>query len=280
MVPRSDLRRWIDWPERGGFDDPEKYAAIEAYLDIGQFIDYVILNWYAGNQDWGHTNWFAVYKNPSGRVKYFAWDSEVTWIQGSDDYLGANLADNQPNLLKTLFRQLMANSDFRMMFTDHLYKHFFNNGALTDANAQARWMRINDLIDPAIVGESARWGDTRYEAPITRDDWLKARDHVLAQMAGNAHRFLALRLDDYGWYPEFNPPDLNPPGGIVSPGLTVDMSPAEGMIYYTVNGSDPQSKSNGGGRPVSLSVSGTARYDDHNPYQNTHFTGWPVERLE
>jgi hypothetical protein len=45
-------------------------------------------------------------------------------------------------------------------------KHLSNDGALTAANAQARWLELNNIVDRAIVAESARWGDTWEETPL------------------------------------------------------------------------------------------------------------------
>jgi hypothetical protein len=139
-----------------------------------------------------------------------------------------------------------------MEFADRLYKHLFNDGALADANSQARWLRLNQIIDRAIVGESARWGDARYEQPITRDDWLKARDQVLAQMDGNGARLIALARQA-GYYPPLDPPLFNRPGGGVAPGFQISLLPPEagdpshqeGAIYYTLDGVDPRSPGSG-----------------------------------
>jgi hypothetical protein len=66
----------------GHLEDPEKYAAIQEYLDIPHFIDYLVLNWNSGNLDWGFNNWFAAVQNPAGQVRYFVWDGERTWFEG------------------------------------------------------------------------------------------------------------------------------------------------------------------------------------------------------
>jgi len=42
---------------------------------------------------------------------------------------------------------------------------------------------------------------------------------VLAQMEGNAAKMLAMGLDNYGFYPAFNPPTFNQRGGLVPPGF-------------------------------------------------------------
>lgn len=240
---------------RGGFDNPEKYAVIKSYVDIPWFIDYIILNWYAGNVDWAHTNWYLGARYPDGLLRLFEWDAETTW-DGNGAWLMIGY-DDPLNFIKPFFVGLLQNADFRMELADRLYYHLFNNGPLTDANARARWERINQIIDPAIVAESARWGDARYEPPISRDDWLKAREYVLAQMDGNAARLIALARQA-GYYPPVDPPVFNRQGGLVplnfalSITLPPDQAAQDATIYYTTDGSDPR-------LPVSGEVSPQAR---------------------
>jgi hypothetical protein len=121
-----------------------------------------------------------------------------------------------------------------------MYKHLFNDGALTDANSRARWRRISRIIDLAILGESARWGDVRSQNnPITRDDWLKAQENVLAQMDGNAARLIDLAREK-GYYPAIDVPVFSQDGGLVPTGFDLTMSASHGAIYYTTDGSDPR----------------------------------------
>jgi hypothetical protein len=246
---------------QGNLADPERYAQIKEYLDIPQFIDYVILNFYAGNTDWAHNNWYAGVHNPAGRVNHFAWDGEKTWFDGAAIYLGKDKFGGKRNQIKPLVLALMQNPDFKMTFADRLYKHLFNDGALTDANAQARWQRINAPIELAIIGESARWGDALFDPPLTQADWRIARDNVTAQMEGNAARLIRLARAA-GYYPELDPPRFSPQGGLAPAGfeLRLDLPDAlEGqattgayMIYYTTDGSDPRQPITGAIAPGAL----------------------------
>jgi hypothetical protein len=233
----------------GGLEDPEKYAAIKQYIDIPHFIDYIILNFYCGNEDWGRTNWYAGVRNPEGKAKYFVWDGEWIWIDGAWLYSSPPGAP----IIKTevLFRALMQNPDFRLEFADRMYEHLFNDGALTDANSRARWIEINEPINLAIIGESARWGDVRYESPITRDHWLKAYDDVLAQMDGNVTKWIALTREA-GYYPDIDPPEFNQHGGLVTKGFELTMTAPQGTIYYTTDGSDPRLPVTGQVAPTAL----------------------------
>ena len=46
------------------------YQAVLNKLDIVPFIDYMIVNFYAGNTDWAHHNWYATFNraDPNGQV--------------------------------------------------------------------------------------------------------------------------------------------------------------------------------------------------------------------
>lgn len=237
--------------ESGGLNRPEKYALIKTYLDVSEFCDYLILEWYAGNTDWPQNNWFASVQNPSGKVRYFTWDGELTWVEGAKLHLGQTNAVGLTNTIKPLFEALIQNPDFKMELADRLYKQLFNNGALTDAKAEARWRSLNNLIEPAMVAESARWGDARYEPPITLDDWRKGRDLVLGQMQGNGAKLIA-QARRLGYYPEFDPPAFNQQGGLIENGFAVTLTAPsvagedeQPLIYYTTDGSDPRQVATG-----------------------------------
>lgn len=226
----------------GGLEDPEKYAAIKQYIDTAHFIDYIIVNFHSGNEDWALTNWYAGVRNPEGKVKYFAWDGELTWIDGA--WLYSSPAGEPLIKSEVLFKALLQNPDFRMEFADRIYRHLFNDGALTDANSRARWIEINAPINLAIVGEAARWGDVRYEPPIDRDNWLKAYDNVLAQMDGNVAKWIALTREA-GYYPDIDPPAFNQHSDLVTTGFTLTMTAPGGVVYYTTDGSDPRAEGTG-----------------------------------
>ncbi|MEW5958344.1 MAG: lamin tail domain-containing protein [Chloroflexota bacterium] len=226
----------------GHLDKPEKYQAIQTYLDIPHFIDYLILNWYSGNLDWGFNNWFATVQNPAGQVRYFVWDGERIWFDGAEIYMEYDEYEGQPNLVKPLFKALLKNPDFRLELADRMYRHLFNNGPLTDTNAQARWLSLNHELEQAIIGESARWGDARFETPLTQADWVKARNDVLRQIEGNAAQLITLARKA-GYYPKIDPPAFSQPGGQIAPGFALTMtglSPGQGAIFYTTDGSDPR----------------------------------------
>ena len=231
----------LDLATQGGLADPDRYATLLEFVDPVQFSDYVLLNWYAGNRDWPDNNWYVNVRYPAGRNLFFVWDGEATWDEGATVWLGEDGSEGAPfpNVTKLLFTVLMENAEFQLLFADRAHEILFNDGHLSDEAAQARWLAINDEIEPAIVAESARWGDVRYDAPITPEDWLKARDRVLAQMTGNAARLVDL-MQSAGLYPTLDPPAFSQHGGVITNDFVLNVDAAQGEIYFTLDGSDPR----------------------------------------
>ncbi|MBX3010386.1 MAG: lamin tail domain-containing protein [Caldilineaceae bacterium] len=236
----------IELAQAGGLADASRYATMLEFIDPIQFSDYVIVNWYAGNGDWPNNNWYANVHYPAGKNLFWAWDGEDTWNQGAAINLGVDYEEGRPfpNVIKLVLLALMENSDFRLLFADRLYKHLFNDGALTTAQSAARWLAITDELELAIVAESARWGDARYEPPITQADWQRAREAVRQQMVGNSEKLLELARQA-GYYPALDPPHLSQFGGRFAGAVTVALTATQGAIYYTLDGSDPRSVGNG-----------------------------------
>jgi hypothetical protein len=239
------FQQFLSLAQADQLDQSQHYAEIQKYLDIDHFADYLILNWYAGTKDWPENNWYAdIHNDPAGRVRYFVWDAEESWNEGAEIHLGQDELAGQPNIIKILGEALLKNPDFKLTLADRMYKHLFNEGTLTETKAKARWLTINAPIEQAIIGESLRWGDARYESPITPKDWLKAHDNVLAQMGGNSIKFIRqARL--VGYYPQIDPPLFNQVGGNIESGFTLTMQTPSGTIYYTSDGTDPRLRASG-----------------------------------
>lgn len=229
----------------------QNYQQIQQYLDLDALIDYMLMIYYTGSRDAPvllcndriPRNFYAIRRrNPPGRFIFLPWDVEWSLERPSEDRVKIVGIEN-PHLL---ISKLMANADFKVLFADHVYKHFFNNGVLTREACQARYLERMQQIDSPIVCESARWGDAdRPSQPYTKADWLFATGYLLDQYFPVRTDIVLKQIKDRGWYTTVNPPVFKIDGteqyqGYVRTGAVLSMvNPnAAGTIYYCMDGSD------------------------------------------
>ncbi len=238
------------------------YEAVAAVLDIDHFIDYMLLNFVAGNWDWSDKNIYCCKSRlPGGKWRFSSWDAEHVFRTGTENFIagGGNEVPRvgQP---KDIHNKLRVNAEYKLRWADHIRKHMFNNGQLTVAAMKAAF-DIRDLeINDAIRGESARWGHARASSngnvPYKRTDWFTETQRItvnegsgvsLIQNRWNLYMTPTtgqFRLATYGLYPTTEAPDFVQHGGNVSSGyaLTINNPNAggAGVTYYTMDGSDPR----------------------------------------
>lgn len=225
---------------RSGLANDATYAQLKQYLDVPGFIDYMIINFYAGNTDWPSHNWTAARRRAAGAgYQFFSWDAEWTFSSNNIDVTGANNG-NTPG---ELFQLLRLNAEFRQLFGDHVHRHFFNGGVMMPAASEARWMARATEIDQAIICESARWGDYRVEPPRTRNvDWLGEQSRLRTQFFPQRSGIMVNQFRGISLYPASEAPAFSQHGGSVPVGYALSMTHANatGSILYTTDGTDPR----------------------------------------
>ena len=214
------------------------YEALRQYLDVEHYIGFMIANIYVGNSDWGEHNWQAGRKRePGAGFKFFSWDGELTLTD-----LGANETATCLGSSQFYDKLRRQNEEFRVLFGDHIHRHFFNDGALTPDNAAARFTKRASEIYGAVVAESARWGDKGGSGrPYTRDnEWLVERQRQLLVFFPARSAIVLDQFRQKGLYPDVVAPSFNQHGGDFLAGFQLVMEAPQGTIYYTVDGSDPR----------------------------------------
>ena len=70
----------------------QQYEQAASLLDIDDFIDYMLLNYYIGNSDWSHQNWYASRSrtDPEGKWRFHSWDAEHSMENVNEDVTGKN----------------------------------------------------------------------------------------------------------------------------------------------------------------------------------------------
>ena len=152
----------------GNIASQSVYDSVRQQLDVDSFADYLILNFWGANLDWPHNNWYAVkHKASNGPFTFISWDIESFIFRTNEVGQLNTTVNNSPGII---WSRLRLNEEFMTYFHDRVYKHCFNEGALTSSENILRFQKITDDIRPAMNAESARWGDTREEPPMNTID--------------------------------------------------------------------------------------------------------------
>ncbi|MEZ4726610.1 MAG: CotH kinase family protein [Caldilineaceae bacterium] len=253
------------------------YQEVQQRLDVVNLADYMILQHYLGNIDWPHNNWSAwrLRTGADTRFRILVWDTEATFTDVNIDVTHADA----PATPARLFLQLMTNAEFQQVVNDRFWLHLGkNNGLLTSMHCQQRVTQLAAVIDQAIIGESARWGDYArdlyppptlampgalpaylysrdlphdYTDPLNQTDdtiqstWLDLLNSKLSLYCPNRPGILAAQYSANSWLASgLLPPTFAQDGGAVAANfvLTIDNTPnaGAGNIYYTTNGADPR----------------------------------------
>ncbi|HEY7115819.1 MAG TPA: lamin tail domain-containing protein, partial [Tepidisphaeraceae bacterium] len=236
---------------QGNNPDGTRNTNFPDLLDVSNYIDYMLMNFYIGNTDWpGHNYYASRLDTPdSTGFKMLPWDSEMAldggWANIGVNATGVGSAGN--DVAKPYF-YLRNNPEFRMMFADHVQRFMFNGGALTPAASIARYQAMANQIDAAVVGESARWGDipsTTGTVPHTQAQWRNERDYLLNTFFPQRTALVLQQLRGANLFPSIDAPSFavngTPKyGGTFLPNDLLTISGSGGTVYYTLDGSDPR----------------------------------------
>lgn len=239
-----------DGPDRSAWDfvrsNMSSYATIKSWVDVTNQIDYMLM-WQWGNAE---AEFRSALPRTAGKGGFKVWladaDGLVRQQSGVSGQLSKNdISDSTPSHLVFtwgpgwIFSNLLheANPDFKTLLADRVYKHFYNNGAMTPAKLQARLDARMAEITNSMVDECARWGSLSTYDPVK---WQADAQYARANLFPFRNSTLISQMRAAGWYPSFDPPLLSQYGGSVSNGYTLSVTAGSGTIYYTLDGSDPR----------------------------------------
>ena len=233
---------------QSNIDPDEKFHQISEYVDMASMIDYLLINFYHGNNDWDHRNFRAGASREDGKFQFFTWDAErsdINALNVSQGQIGPSNRNvsilNNGNRLTGINTQLRSSEEYRMLFADHVQRHFFDDGLLSESGAARVWNDIADEIRLPLSAEAARWGDRhRASRPRTVETW----ESILTIMNED---FFPVRTDlvlnqfrQRGVYPDTVAPILSRRSGDFTSPFDLEISADDGVIYYTLDGSDPR----------------------------------------
>ncbi|MGJ8697504.1 MAG: CotH kinase family protein [Verrucomicrobiaceae bacterium] len=233
---------------RAGVSTEENYNAIQEYLDLDNFIDYMIFNFWAATVDW-RNNWRAGRRSRNADgfgFQFYNWDGE----RGLGDQSGNrtytfNSAQSSrswtyhPN---EMHHDLKLNPEYQIRFADRVQKHLFNNGTLSPERAALLYNARAEEVRPALIVESARWGDRQRPSNpyTTENEWQDMLDYLNNTFFPLRNPVVIHQLRVEGVFPNIDAPSFNQHGGTIPDGFPLLISNNGGTTYFTVDGSDPR----------------------------------------
>ena len=264
----------------GGLGDGVLYNGVPAYeafqqmLDLGNYVDYMNLNFYGGNQDWPHRNWMATSHsrlsaalgdvNPDQEFLFHSWDAEVCIGWEGIDHVGGfydrtSVTGNNGTSVAFYYTRLQDNSEYPLFHADRTHRLLFNDGplyvdpaysasgtvfdpAFPERNRPAAlYHQLASRVEGAIPIAYARWVNYFHpDGTLVPQDWFIERDRILNEYCPIRSGVLLAQLRNRGLYPNIDAPTFNEHGGEVPLGFNLTMTAPAGTIYYTLDGSDPR----------------------------------------
>jgi CotH kinase protein/Lamin Tail Domain/Chitobiase/beta-hexosaminidase C-terminal domain len=225
-----------------GTDNPDS----PHLLDVPNYIDYMIVNMWAGNWDWPWNNYWLARKRTADSTgfKFYCWDAEDIMLSSRSPLSIDKIRSPDSADVGQFHAALRQNPEYRQSFGDHLHRLFFNRGMLAPESLIARYQTMADSIEMAIIPELARWGDQNGRN-VDQDDWFTMRDRILETYLPQRSDVVMQQFRTAGLYPSVAAPVFNiggnyQHGGHTAAGAMLSMEQAPGTIWYTLDGSDPR----------------------------------------
>ena len=249
----------------GNHPDGTRNPDYEVLLAPDNLIDYMLVIFYGGNLDAPITsfgsnrsanNWYGI-RNRNGEegFRYYVWDAEHTFLKINEDRTGPYPAGDEYTRSNPqwIWQQCLHNAEFRQRVADRVHKHFNYGGVLTPESVASLLNKRVAKLHLAVIGESARWGNPHSTnwAPPSRagsgnrprtldDDWQPEVDRWFNEYIPERSRVVVDQLWKHGLIPDLESARLAKRGGVIEQGFELEMSAAQGEVYYTLDGSDPR----------------------------------------
>jgi hypothetical protein len=254
----------VYWTMQGRNPDGTRNPSLPVLLDAENLADYMLIIFYTGGYDTGLSrfigdnvanNWFGIYNRVAADqgFQFFIHDNEHSLgaedgtIHGTQniDRTGPFNFGNQNNFAQFnpqyLHQDLLASPEYKQLFIDRVQKFMFNGGALTPAANIARLLARKNEVDPAIIAEAARWGDSKTAVPLNKTHWQTEVNWLVNSYFPGRGNTVLSQLRGDGLYTNFAAPTFSQFGGEVPNNFPLTIAGAGGTIYYTTDGvTDPR----------------------------------------
>lgn len=236
------------------------YGGVHNYLDVDNYIDYLLVNIFAATWDWPNNNWVAAHeRTDAGRWRFYMWDAEGGFGYSGrnpalyDIFIGDTNGDGVADAseagykldigtaaktttsqyIPAIYTLLKVSPEFRLRFADRAEKHFFHGGCLTKASMEGIYLSLRDDINP-IMKDTIN----QYVNESLYTNWIYTDTRRIETFA---------QLTQYGLWPATLAPEFGQHGGEIEANtwMSITNLNASGTIYYTTNGIDPRTEGGG-----------------------------------
>lgn len=231
----TDSARDLEYLQSCGFrPDGQRQPNWPIWIDPVNFADYLVVNWYLGNSDWPHKNYYcgrARESNSTG-FKFFMWDAEWSMFLRAD--IGANRTTTFSGVAAPQ-QHLARSPEYQLLFADRTHRALFNDGIFTPAKARELFNEITADHIRILNAEAARWGNQHGQSRDVRD-WRGELAKIVRSTGWFTRRpdiFLD-QLRARGLYPDTEAPTYSQHGGSVPVGGGPTLSVPDNItrIYY------------------------------------------------
>ena len=144
-------------------NDPAALSTVSSILDLESYFDYLLVNLYMHNSDWGGNgnNWRAFKRRGGGKFRFTIWDAEVAMGPGALETKATYFDSEKGALLPHSL--LKDREDYKAAFLARMNQHFHTPGGLFSVNgpihhSSLTFQKAIDDLRPLMNLESARWG--------------------------------------------------------------------------------------------------------------------------
>ena len=212
-----------------------RWDQIQDLMDVENYIDYMLLEFYSGNDwDWrAAQNWAGAEGPGTDGYQFFAWDSDVKMRSTPT----ANVVNKGGPA--DMWDDISQIPEFRLMLADRVQKHFFNDGVFTADQVRRQVDDLASELEIPVIAETARWSSA-----YTPNTWQGYVNWIRNSFVPNRTSRVLSQLSSY--LPSVSAPsfavDGSPQhGGSIAEDGAITMSSSSGETYYTLDGSDPRS---------------------------------------
>ncbi|MCP4193349.1 MAG: tandem-95 repeat protein [Planctomycetaceae bacterium] len=227
----------------------DDYERVQEFLDVENYADYMLLQFYAGNDwDWNHSqNWAAARPRLNGDgFIFFGWDSDLVLRTTANANV---ITRGGPGNLWNARGGMKQHDEFLMLMADRAHRLFFNNGMLTSDRLREDIEALADEVRLPVIAETAIWGRRGHSGPYTPAVWESSIEWMLNRFApetGTDRTATVIsQLRKAGVYPSIDAPEFSvngqsQHGGDIGSDDRITITAEEGIVYYTTDGSDPR----------------------------------------